>query len=325
MGSFVIDKLDIRIPRNAPFTPSFQRKYAELQALEKGPFRAGKLYEYAGDLREYGHNLRLNLYCQMDKVGNHKIELIDVGTMNRTAIMREVGEIFEVGAASLGVMRVDFAVDCPGLPLQWFRETVRVQHKRFRSAITSDPFYSEMGTGGIQTLYFGKRPNVFRIYDKRAEYQTQFQTLIRKMGPGFDGTFESVFPGVGKDSILTRVERQIGARIPMEIETLAKLFESGFEFKPFQKLKIIAHAGAPEFDSSLSFETYCTAKYLSGMAEENGMHGVKEFVSKRSNGNSGWVWKKYGPLLAAATPGPGISEAELQNRFEQSMRHQLTA
>jgi hypothetical protein len=318
----VIDKLDLRVPRHAPFTPAFQRKYGELRALEKGPFRPAKFYEYAGDLRQYGHNLRLNLFCRMEKAGNHKIELIDVGTMSRSQIVREVGDVFEVSPSMLGVMRVDFAVDVPELPVQWFRETVRVEHKRFRSAVTGERFYSEMGTGGIQTLYFGKRPNLIRIYDKQAEYRHQYRNMVRA---GFESPFESAFPGVAEDSILTRIERQIGGRVPVEFESLGKLFKSGFECKPFSKLKIIDHPATPDIGSGLTFETLCTLRYLRRMAQEDGMHAVKEFVSKRSNGNARWVWKKYGPLLSSHASQHGITGAELQTRFEDSMRRQLSS
>ena len=77
----MIDKLDLRIPRQAEFTTSFGQLYQELRAFGKGPFHATKGYEYAGDLREYGFNAKLNLYCLADGVGNHKLELIDVGKM----------------------------------------------------------------------------------------------------------------------------------------------------------------------------------------------------------------------------------------------------
>ena len=74
-----------------------------------------------------------------------------------------------------------FAVNVPNLPLRWFRETLRVDHKRYRAAVTGQPFYSEMGNGDIQTLYFGKRPNLIRIYDKQAEYRHQYRLLVRTL------------------------------------------------------------------------------------------------------------------------------------------------
>jgi hypothetical protein len=230
--------------------------------LKNGPFHPSKYYEYSGDLREYGFNVRLNLYCQMDKAGNHKVELIDVAQMRRTQILQEIGQIFDINALSLPVMRVDFAVDVPDLPLQWFRETVRVEHKRFRAAVTGQPFYSEMGKGSIQTLYFGKRPNLIRIYDKQAEYQDQYRTLIRKLGKDVASN---------RDSVLTRVERQMGGRIPPEVATLRQVIGSGFRFKPFSRLKIIDHPATPELDSHVSFETRCTGLYLRSVAQSDGM------------------------------------------------------
>ena len=277
--------------------------------MEKGPFRTAKFYEYAGDLREYGHRVRLNLFCQMDKTGNHKLELIDVGEMSRANILREIGEIFAVDFRSLGVMRIDFAVDVAGLPIQWFRETVRAEHKRFRAAVTGEPFYSEMGSQGIQTLYFGKRPNVIRIYDKIAEYRHQYRTMIRSLEKGFEPAFESVFPTVREGSILTRVERQIGGRIPTDIDTLGKLFEPGFRYEPFAKLKIIDHPPMPLYDSNYSFETLCTGLYLRGLAQQEGLQAMREFASKHSKGNAGWVMKKYGSFLPSATP---------RNRYRRS-------
>ena len=244
--------------------------------------------------------------------------------MSRTQILREVGEVFDIGVASLGVMRVDFAVDVPDLPVHWFRETVQVNHKRFRSAVTGERFYSEMGTGGIQTLYFGKRPNLIRIYDKQAEFRHQFRNILRNAAPGFETTFESISPTIPPDSILTRVERQIGERVPAGIASLQQLFETGFEYKPFENLKIIDHASNREFDSGLSFETYSTVELLRRIAQADGMQAVKDYVSKRSHGNARWVWRKYEPILASVATRNGLTTDDLQKRYEQSIARQLS-
>jgi hypothetical protein len=319
----MVDKLDLRIPRHTPFSPAFNRLYPELQALEKGPFCTSKYYEYVGDLRPYGHNVRLNLYCQNGKTGNHKLELIDVGDLGRDGIIREIIQVFDVDPSALEVMRVDFAVDVPRLPVQWFRETVQVQHMRFRSAVTGERFYCEMGKGELQTLYFGKRPNLIRIYDKKAEYRKQFKKMVRDLGPEFDSTFEAMFPNAAKHSILTRVERQLGGRIPVEVSTLGQIFESGYEYQPFAKLKIIDHAEPLERDENVSFETYCTGRFLRDLAECDGMQAVKEFIAKQSKGNTSWAWKKYSSFLPSATAKTGITGKTLQAHFSESMRRQL--
>jgi hypothetical protein len=219
-------------------------------------------------------------------------------------------------------MRIDFATDVP-LPVNWFRETVRVEHKRFRAAVTGQPFYSEMGKGKIQTLYFGKRPNLIRIYDKLAEYQEQYRILVRKLGKDVEPpSFESEF-GVA-DSILTRVERQIGGRIPPEIQTLRHVVESGSNFRPFAKLRIIDHPRSPELDAKLSFEKRCTGLYLQGMRRNDGMQATNAFISKYSKGNPGWVRKKYGSFLSGDADGTGLTEADLQRLFQESLSRQMS-
>lgn len=321
-----VDKLDLRIPRNAHFTPEFQRLYRELRALDKGPFHAANHYEFVGDLCEYGFSQRLNLYCRRDKVGNHKIELIGVGKMTRTQIFDEVSRVFDFYPRQATVMRVDFAVDIPDIPIQWFREAVRVKHKRFAAALTSKNFYSEMGNGGIQTLNFGKRPGLIRIYDKTAENRQSYSTFIKSLEKDVEPpSFDSIY-GLGSgDRILTRVERQIGTRIPKQIATLADIIDTGGEFMPFAPIKILDHpAQLPEVPD-LPFETYCTLRFLRELAQRDGLQAVRTLISRRSNGNPAWAWKKYGPHLPSATHEMGITEAELQARFVESLKRQMTS
>jgi hypothetical protein len=322
----VIDKLDLRVPNETQFSPSFGRLYSQLRGLERGPFRPSKLYEQVGDLREYGHQARLGMWCRMDTRGNHKLELIDVGEMSRTDILREISSIFDIDGLGLGIMRVDFAVDIPDIPLQWFRETVRVENKRFRAAMTGERFYSEMGTGEIQTLYFGKRPNLIRIYNKQAERLKEHRELQRSIerSGNVAPTFESMFNSPS-DAILTRVERQIGGRIPETIATLGRVIEAGIEYRPFAKLKILEHAAMPETDSKLSFETYCTGMYLRHIAENDGMQALGTFISKHSKGNAAWARRKYQAFLPSASLLSGLTQAALQSRFALSLNRQLLA
>lgn len=320
----MIDKLDLRIRPRMPFTSEFDLVYSKLRATVKGPFRAAQYYEYSGDLREYGYNVRLSLYCSMDRIGNHKLELFDVGEMKLSHILNEITQIFDGDPRELEVMRVDLAVDLRDRSVQWFRETVRVAHKRWRAAVTGDAFRSEMGNGDIQTLYFGKRPNLIRIYDKLAEYRHAYKTLVRNLGKGVEHpSFESLYGAVANERLLTRVERQIGGRIPIQIATLGDLIDCGTEFKPFSKLKILDHAAQPPKESNTSFETYCTGMYLRRMAEEDGMQALGTFISRNSKGNTAWAWKKYQAFLPPSSQTASLTNAALQSAFEQSLHQQL--
>jgi hypothetical protein len=159
-----------------------------------------------------------------------------------------------------------------------------------------------------------------------AEYQDQYRKLVRQLGKDCEPpTFESVFGISNPDSILTRVERQIGGHIPAEIGTLRNCIEPGFAFKPFAKLKIIDHAPPPDLDLGISFETRCTGLFLLDLARTDGMQAANAFIAKNSNGNASWVRKKYRPFLASAPRMTGITEADLQARFEQSLARQMSA
>jgi hypothetical protein len=242
------------------------------------------------------------------------------------------GLIFEPAIGEAGYSRVLSEYRCPYRTKDGYLCVLIYNDKhwrsfwRFRAAVTGQPFYSEMGKGCLQTLYFGKRPNLIRIYDKQAEYQDQYRTLVWKLGKDVEPpSFESVFGLSNRDSVLTRVERQMGGRIPPEVATLRQVIESGFAFKPFSRLKIIDHPPTPELDSHVSFETRCTGLYLQSIPQSDGMQAANSFISKYSNGNASWVREKDEFFLASASRTTGITEAELQRRFEESLARQMSA
>ena len=150
----------------------------------------------------------------MQKSADHKIEVLDVGTKKRTEILREISSIFDTDPTALSVMRVDLTADVEEVPLSWFREAVRVSHKRWRAGITGERFFGEMGNRNIQTLYYGRRPNLFRIYDKMAEHRAAYQSLTRSLKNQQPPPFEDLYGRRSDGPALTRVERQIGGWVP---------------------------------------------------------------------------------------------------------------
>jgi hypothetical protein len=73
-------------------------------------------------------------------------------------------------------------------------------------------------------LYFGKRPNIFRIYDKTEEQRVEYRRANRKRDAEKQMlTFEERY-GHSETEILTRVKRQYGGgRVPKQIATLGRL------------------------------------------------------------------------------------------------------
>src|SRR5712692_6276610 len=161
----MLDKLDIRVPRWTPYTHEFAKVYADLRNDPKGPFSAARHYSAVADLRSYGYEAILHTHCKHGE-GDFKVELVDAGNRNMDFLTHELRRMFSIfNTNDLGIMRADFATDVAGVPVSWFLSQARVKFKRFHNAITGGLEYQQLGQKGVQTIYFGKRPNCYRIYD----------------------------------------------------------------------------------------------------------------------------------------------------------------
>jgi hypothetical protein len=146
----VIDKVEVRIPAATQFTKEFGLLYSDCSRDDK-TFRQSRYYLKAGDLRSYGYQSVLHMYCIPDKAGNHKLELIDAGEMSFTRIQREIMRIFDTDPWQLGIMRIDLAADLPGVPVPWFARNARVKWKRW-ACENGKTEYSMMGSRKIEPL-----------------------------------------------------------------------------------------------------------------------------------------------------------------------------
>ena len=322
----MIDKLELRIPCDAPFHPEFNRLYSELRANPKiDPFRRSRHYELVGDLRPYGYDVILNMHYRWGKVGNHKLELVGTGQMSYARMINEIEEIFQIDAMRLGVMRVDLAADVNGIPVGWFQERVKARHKQFIAEFGSAEFV-EMGRGGIQTLYFGRRPNLFRIYDKVAEYKDQFQKMTRQLDSALPKpTFEQTYRIPEDGYVLTRVERQIGGgRVPEQLATVADLRRAP-DFRPFDALGIITGGEAEPNPDHYTFEHYCTGMYLRDLAQRHGMHVAIRFITRYSNRNTKWALEKYRDFLPQEHEDEMVNTDYLNEVYRHSVTRQLAA
>jgi hypothetical protein len=319
----VIDKLAVRVPRRYQFTHEFSALYARVcNDPVLNCFRETPHYTSSGDLRPFGHDAILQLGCKHGDEANHKFELIDTGEMTLRQMSNEIERVFAVHALDLEVMRLDLAADVPGVTIRFFQEHTRVKRKRFLQRHGVIPFVS-MGKGGIQTLTFGKRPNVIRIYDKVAEYKEQYRKLRRKLGEtGNVPPFEDVYRVSPEGYVLTRVERQMGGgRIPPELATVRQLPNCA-KFNPFTALEIISTT-LPEPDpNDYSFMELCTGLYLQHFAMRHGAHEMTTFINRHSKRNGSRIRKKFEAFL----PRDGdcaISSERLLELFRASIAAQF--
>lgn len=322
----MIDKLDVRVLCNSPFTASFNELYTLLRRdPTKDPFHPTRHYTLSADLRDYGCDAILHLGCRRGKLGHNKIELADTGTKTFAGIVHEIEAMFQVDGLGLEVMRLDLAADIEGIPVRWFQERIKANHKQFIAGFGSGDFV-EMGKGGIKTLYFGKRPNLVRIYDKAEEYRVQYAQLKRTWNsPDPLPSFESLYGIPESGYTLTRIERQLGGgKIPEEFQTVGDLRKLG-SYHPFEKLIVVDGGLSEPSPEDYTFMEYCAGMYLRGMVETQGMHATEQFIKNYSNRNSKWAREKFRDFLPESYSEKTVDTAYLNRKFQNSVSRQLAA
>jgi hypothetical protein len=264
--------------------------------------------------------------CIRDGKGNHKLELLDTGTMGYSRMQNEINRVFDVDARKLILARVDLAADVEGVPVTWFMRHLRARWKRFVCDIgrieSEAPEYTRIGGLESQTFYLGKRPNCFRIYDKIAEYRHQYAQLTRRISdPAELPDFQTKY-GYPKTGItLTRVERQIGGgRIPSQLETFGRLRWSA-SFNPFDELEFLGGGALePQIMDCAGVTEYLAGVGLRRLAEEWGIHRLRSFVNKHSGGHASRIFRNYQQFLPAEA---GITAERLYALYRESVGRQL--
>lgn len=322
----VIDKLEVRIPARAPYTRSFAEVYSDLRSdSQRDPFRSTRYYGAVGDLRPYGIEAVLHSHCKFGKEGSHKVELIDTGRRSFAFLVNEIAQIFQINPMGLEIMRVDLTADVPAVPVCFFQDCLRAAYKQVTNDIENLEKFTRMGRGDVQTMYLGRRPNLFRIYNKIAELKREYSALVRKIPNGEPvPTFEDLYAYPAEGFLLTRVERQIGgSRVPAEISTVGLLRDNALNFDPFERLEFIA-GGHPEPDpDDYDLTTYLAGTGLRTKIEQLGMQRVRRLINKRSPRNAARTLKRFRDFLPVDPTEFVIPP--LRDLYQESVRRQLAA
>ena len=349
MRTRVIDKLELRIEsrkrRNRclpfassnvslrgeaviPFTREFAREYQQIRNDEQlNPFRSSRYYLIVGDLRAFGHEVILHLWSKRGRDATHKIELLDTGGKTLAGMLGEVEDIFDVDASRAAVTRIDLAADVENVSVAWFHDRVRAKWKHWHAQMGQIET-SSMGKGVIQTLYYGKRPNVYRIYDKLAEYQHQYRVLTR--GTSSDQELppiEQVFPIPEDVNYLTRIERQIaGGRVPPQLATINEIRRHAADFNPFDRLELLGKGRAEPRQQDYDFDTFCAGMYLRLLQETHGMQWTRQFIARGSKGQAARTLRRFADFLPADSSDESlISEERLKEIYRTSVLKQIAA
>lgn len=325
----MIDKLELRLPRMTSFRPLIREFMLESQNFENSSrrMRSGR-YSWVTDLRPIGIDALLHYGLKREErdphEGEHKLELLDTGVKGYSSLVDQIESTMEESIFDLDVMRIDLCADIVGVPIEWFLSRLRIKFKRVAHEVGTLKA-QRIGRAGIQTLSAGKRPNIFRAYDKVAELKTQLRELQRKRSRDADAiTLESEF-GISENATITRLEQQFGGnRIPFQIDSFGNLRDLP-EFNPFTRVEISTGTGAhvPAIaDCGLNF--WLTGTRLRELQDEMGRQQFRRWLTTHSNGNSArWV-RKYEPFLDLENDNAVTPETVFQT-YRESVQKQLAA
>jgi hypothetical protein len=322
----VIDKLEIRVPHEAPFRREFAALYRQLAWEQPRLLKSSRYYGTVVDLRDFERPVILHNSARLSKSGDNKIELVETGGMSYARMHSEIEQIYDIDPQRLSVMRVDLAADIPNVPLSWFLMHSWAQFKRWVAdigQIEDNTVYSEMGMKVPQTLYYGKRPNVIRIYDKTAERLYRLKKQQRHVSPDAELlTFEEVY-GYSSNSWVTRVERQFaGGRVPTPVSTFQKL-RSAADFNPFQNLRLINGGDVEPQPDNYKLNTYALGMLVRQLANEWGLHRTRAFLNQRSPGNAARILARVSEFLPS--DGHRLGVDEVFQAYRESFRRQMAA
>jgi hypothetical protein len=282
-----IDKLDLKIPLSTKRTVWFESLYHDVLRLNSG--KPSKSYARVYDLRPYGVEALLHYRCRYDH--HSKLELLSVQCMSALQIRSQVQELFECDADLLKVMRLDLFADVFDFPVWWFRRNARIERKRTieewgpQGQLENLCSVSSLERG-IETLYFGTRPTLFRIYDKGSTLRAEHARELAAAPPEVEApTFEQRF-GHAENRVRTRVEHQlVGKRVPETLRVLGALFANAMAYDPFSRLLLSPLNETPPPMTGNAAE-YLQCLGLMSLVKERGRAATVSMLNRASKGNA---------------------------------------
>jgi hypothetical protein len=227
-------------------------------------------------MRPFGFSSLLFLDCE--RGGTDKLVYVEVGKMSYEDITNTAATLFHVGSAELRIVRIDLATDVVGYSVEWFRRRASVSRKRSGREIGT--LYGDTMERGVETLTFGRRPNMFRIYDKLAQLCLRAKKICG-LEPTLLNSTEAGNPHVP----LTRVERQYGGgKIPSELATLASLRDRALTINPFEPLEFLAGPTPIPVSADLGGSQYLKLIGLRRLIELNGYQATVSELNQRTGG-----------------------------------------
>lgn len=153
------------------------------------PFTETFYYGQVVDLRTIA-DIDAVLHLNAKKTGTHKIQILEAGRKCAGQIADTISQVVTDHPDLLAVSRVDTCADLvDGPKVCWMAQTVRARSAQWQAEFGLAELrdgdgrkvsWSEMGKREVQTMYIGKRPNCFRVYDKLAERRAAWRRQKRR-------------------------------------------------------------------------------------------------------------------------------------------------
>ena len=177
------DTLEIPLSSSASFSDRISSFKHEVESVSDPlkceiPYRLNLYYRQVVDLRHVA-DIDAILHLNAKKTGTHKIQIVEAGRKCQGQIADTIAQIVNEHPDLLGVSRVDSCADLvDGPSVKWIAQSVRAKSAQWQAQIGSMEIYddggrrldwSEMGKREVHTMYLSKRPNCYRVYNKKAE------------------------------------------------------------------------------------------------------------------------------------------------------------
>lgn len=362
----MVDKLEVRLDTMTPLRREFGAVLDEVRTHPRD-YRAHETEHHAlvFDLRPFGTDAIFHGYNKHKRAGEpqtHKLELLDTGEKKLGQIKSDLESVVACDPAKLEITRLDPCADVEEVPVQYFHQHMRVAYKR-RGARVTEFMHVHQGEG--ETVYFGKRPNCFRVYNKTAELKTQYAKLLRELNadcpiPKHIGCatcgclnyrtrstckrcysrlpehvkkqpficvagFERTY-GISETKVLTRVERQIGGgMVPARIGTMGKLAVYAPDFDPFEGVHILTGREKLPPRHDYTFPKYECGLRLRELAKTMGLDYVRKYMRTHDPQNWRRTFRDLEPFFEVSTDEPAITADQLWQRYRDSVSRQLAA
>jgi hypothetical protein len=310
-----IDFLEVNMP--GPINPDV---FELMNSKKLGTNNTQSCYERMIDLQEIGYPL---VYHDNNRWnGRGKLQVKSIGEMGFAEVLIALAWVHEGNPLELEIMRLDVRVDVD-YPVGYFKEHARIPYKRNKGEFACLK-HKESNAKQVETLEIGKRPSLWRFYDKVAERKHKYKVLCAQMKKAGKAVvpFEELYGHSKSGVVLTRVERQFGGRgIPEEVSNMEKLICNADSFKPFEGIDFLEATKKPVASVDVPLRKRIVGTWLADEVQKVGRQELESIIRKSEGSNAYRFFKEFGHYMSTSPLEP----PDLNGMFQAEFHKQLNS